>query len=99
YDLPRDPGGGRIAVDGVDLRDYRLRDYRARLGIVPQEAHLFTGDVASNIAFGKPSASEDEIAAAVAAVGATEMIESLPQGLRQPVGERGRGLSAGQRQL
>ncbi|WP_280204823.1 ABC transporter ATP-binding protein [Nocardia farcinica] len=99
YDLPRDPGGGRIAVDGVDLRDYRLRDYRARLGIVPQEAHLFTGDVASNIAFGKPSASADEIAAAVAAVGATEMIESLPQGLRQPVGERGRGLSAGQRQL
>ncbi|WP_084495920.1 ABC transporter ATP-binding protein [Nocardia shimofusensis] len=100
YDLPRtEPAGGSIEVDGVDLRDYRLADYRARLGIVPQEAHLFTGDVASNIAFGKPSASESEIAAAVDAVGATGMIASLPRGLRQPVGERGRGLSAGQRQL
>ncbi|WP_083884269.1 ABC transporter ATP-binding protein [Nocardia higoensis] len=100
YDLPRtEASGGSIEVDGVDLRDYRLADYRARLGIVPQEAHLFTGDVASNIAFGKPSASESDIAAAVAAVGATDMIASLPQGLRQPVGERGRGLSAGQRQL
>lgn len=100
YDLPRtETAGGSIEVDGVDLRDYRLADYRARLGIVPQEAHLFTGDVASNIAFGKPSASEAEIAAAVDAVGATAMIASLPRGLRQPVGERGRGLSAGQRQL
>ncbi|HLS79038.1 MAG TPA: ABC transporter ATP-binding protein [Nocardia sp.] len=100
YDLPRaETGTGSIRVDDVDLRDYRLADYRARLGIVPQEAHLFTGDVASNIAFGKPSASEAEIAEAVAAVGASDMIAALPMGLRQPVGERGRGLSAGQRQL
>lgn len=100
YDLPRGAGGsGSIEVDGVDLRDYRLADYRARLGIVPQEAHLFTGDVASNIAFGKPSASESEITEAVEAVGASAMIAALPQGLRHPVGERGRGLSAGQRQL
>ncbi|MFI9636602.1 ABC transporter ATP-binding protein [Nocardia sp. NPDC051929] len=88
-----------IRVDGVDVRDYRLADYRSRLGIVPQEAHLFTGDVASNIAFGKPFATPDEIAAAAAAVGATEMIAGLPLGMKQPVGERGRGLSAGQRQL
>lgn len=90
---------GAIRVDGADVRDYRLADYRARLGIVPQEAHLFTGDVASNIAFGKPSATPEEIAAAAAAVGAAEMIAALPLGMHQPVGERGRGLSAGQRQL
>ncbi|MFD0363889.1 ABC transporter ATP-binding protein [Nocardia sp. GCM10030253] len=93
------PATGAIRVDGVDIRDYRLVDYRSRLGIVPQEAHLFTGDVASNIAFGKPSATDAEIAAAAAAVGATDMIAALPLGMRQPVGERGRGLSAGQRQL
>ncbi|WP_327101793.1 ABC transporter ATP-binding protein/permease [Nocardia vinacea] len=98
YDLPRD-NPGAIAVDDIDIRDYRLTDYRARLGIVPQEAHLFTGDVASNIAFGKPSATEAEIAAAATAVGAADMIAALPQGMRHPIGERGRGLSAGQRQL
>ncbi|MGY4099500.1 ABC transporter ATP-binding protein [Nocardia sp. R16R-3T] len=99
YDLPRGDDPGAIAVDGVDIRDYRLTDYRARLGIVPQEAHLFTGDVASNIAFGKPCATEAEIAAAATAVGAADMIAALPQGMRHPIGERGRGLSAGQRQL
>ncbi|MGW0004238.1 ABC transporter ATP-binding protein [Nocardia grenadensis] len=90
---------GAIRVDGVDIRDYRLDRYRARLGMVPQEAHLFTGDIASNIAFGKPSATEAEIEAAARAVGAREMIAGLPGGFRRPVGERGRGLSAGQRQL
>ncbi|GAB0105844.1 salmochelin/enterobactin export ABC transporter IroC [Nocardia sp. JMUB6875] len=90
---------GAIRVDGVDIRDYRLTEFRARLGVVPQEAHLFTGDIASNIAFGKPSASPAEIEAAAAAVGALATIQALPRGMRQPVGERGRGLSAGQRQL
>ncbi|MEV0030760.1 ABC transporter ATP-binding protein [Nocardia sp. NPDC050793] len=94
-----DVSRGAIVVDGVDIREYRLTDYRSRLGIVPQEAHLFTGDVASNIAFGQPSATEAEIRAAAAAVGAAGMIAALPFGLRQPIGERGRGLSAGQRQL
>ncbi|MFE3444642.1 ABC transporter ATP-binding protein [Nocardia sp. NPDC059180] len=98
YDLPPD-GAGAVRVDEVDIRDYRLGDYRARLGIVPQEAHLFTGDVASNIAFGKPSATAQQIAAAADAVGAGSMIAGLPHGMGQPVGERGRGLSAGQRQL
>lgn len=93
------PPTGSVRVDGVDIRNYRLADYRARLGIVPQEAHLFTGDVASNIAFGRPAATDDEIMAAAAAVGAAGMIAALPHGLRTPVGERGRGLSAGQRQL
>ncbi|MCU1643608.1 MAG: Multidrug efflux ATP-binding/permease protein [Nocardia sp.] len=90
---------GEIRVDGVDIRDYRLTDYRSRLGVVPQEAHLFTGDIASNIAFGKPLAKAAEIDAAAAAVGALTTINALPLGMRQPVGERGRGLSAGQRQL
>ncbi|WP_433682994.1 ABC transporter ATP-binding protein [Nocardia sp. CA-119907] len=100
YDLPDNAEPtGTIQVDGIDIRHYRLADYRSRLGIVPQEAHLFTGDVASNIAFGKPSATEAEIAAAATAVGAADMIAALPHGMRHPVGERGRGLSAGQRQL
>ncbi|MGV9677702.1 ABC transporter ATP-binding protein [Nocardia sp. NPDC003482] len=99
YDLPPDTGGGPIGVDGTDIRRYRLADYRARLGVVPQEAHLFTGDVASNISFGKPSATPAEIERAAETVGALEMITALPQGMGQPVGEGGRGLSAGQRQL
>ncbi|MBF5001923.1 ABC transporter ATP-binding protein [Nocardia sp. BSTN01] len=109
YDLPRsqpDADGaaaaahsGSIRVDETDIRDYRLAQFRARLGVVPQEAHLFTGDVASNIAFGKPCATSADIARAAAAVGALEMIESLPRGMAQPIGEGGRGLSAGQRQL
>ncbi|MFI5719987.1 ABC transporter ATP-binding protein [Nocardia sp. NPDC051750] len=98
YDLA-DSDTGVVRADGVDIRDYRLDRYRSRLGMVPQEAHLFTGDVASNIAFGKPSATESEIAAAARAVGAAEMIAGLPGGMHRAVGERGRGLSAGQRQL
>lgn len=107
YDLPRSHAGGdgadthsgSIRVDEIDIRDYRLDRFRARLGVVPQEAHLFTGDVASNIAFGKPCATSADIARAAAAVGALEMIETLPRGMAQPIGEGGRGLSAGQRQL
>src|SRR5690606_26753786 len=98
YDLA-DTDSGAVRADGVDIRDYRLDRYRSRLGMVPQEAHLFTGDIASNIAFGKPSATESEIAAAARAVGAAEMIAGLPGGMHRAVGERGRGLSAGQRQL
>ncbi|WP_280457751.1 ABC transporter ATP-binding protein, partial [Nocardia carnea] len=98
YDLA-ETDSGVIRADGMDIRDYRLDGYRSRLGMVPQEAHLFTGDIASNIAFGKPSATETEIAAAARAVGAADMIAGLPGGMRRAVGERGRGLSAGQRQL
>jgi len=90
---------GAIHVDAVDVRDYRLADYRARLGVVPQEAHLFTGDIASNIAFGNPSANPTQVEQAADTVGALEMIAGLARGMRQPVGEGGRGLSAGQRQL
>ncbi len=94
-----DPTSGSVRVGGHDLRNYRLSEYRHRLGVVPQEAHLFTGDVASNIAFGKPDATRTEIEAAARAVGALDTIAALRGGMRQPVGERGQGLSAGQRQL
>ncbi|WP_010229526.1 MULTISPECIES: ABC transporter ATP-binding protein [unclassified Pseudonocardia] len=94
-----DTGEGQVRVDGVDVRRYPLAGYRSRLGVVPQEAHLFTGDVASNIAYGRPDASPERIEAAARAVGALDLVRSLPSGFRTPVGERGQGLSAGQRQL
>ncbi|NMN97740.1 ABC transporter ATP-binding protein [Antrihabitans stalactiti] len=94
-----DPTAGSVAVDDVDVRRYRLGEYRARLGVVPQEAHLFTGDIATNIAFGKPDATDEEIEVAARSVGALATIAALPAGMRTPIGERGQGLSAGQRQL
>ena len=94
-----DVGEGALLVDGVDVRRYPLQRYRQRLGFVPQEPHLFTGDVAANIAYGRPDASPAEIESAARAVGALGLVRSLPGGFRHPVGERGQGLSAGQRQL
>jgi ATP-binding cassette subfamily B protein len=94
-----DAGSGAVLVDGVDVRRYRLAAYRRRLGVVPQEPHLFTGDVAANIAYGRPDATPAEIEAAARAVGALDVVRGLPRGFREPVGERGQGLSAGQRQL
>jgi ATP-binding cassette subfamily B protein len=94
-----DTGSGAVLVDGVDVRRYPLAAYRQRLGIVPQEPHLFTGDVAANIAYARPDASRAEIEAAARAVGALDLVRGLPGGFRHPVGERGQGLSAGQRQL
>jgi ATP-binding cassette, subfamily B, bacterial len=94
-----DAGSGAVLVDGVDVRRMPLAAYRARLGVVPQEPHLFTGDVAANIAYGRPDATPAQIEAAARAVGALDLVRSLPGGFRHPVGERGQGLSAGQRQL
>ncbi|SDH04779.1 ATP-binding cassette, subfamily B [Rhodococcus triatomae] len=94
-----DPTAGSVRVDDVDLRRYPLSRYRHRLGVVPQEAHLFTGTVASNIAFGRPDATRAEIEEAARSVGALGTIAALRGGMYQPIGERGQGLSAGQRQL
>jgi ATP-binding cassette, subfamily B, bacterial len=94
-----DVTGGAVLVDGVDVRRYDLQRYRQRLGVVPQEPHLFTGDVASNIAYGRPAATPREIEAAAREVGALDTVARLPAGFRQPVAERSTGLSAGQRQL
>jgi ATP-binding cassette subfamily B protein len=94
-----DVTGGAVLVDGVDVRTYDLTEYRQRLGVVPQEAYLFSGTVAEAIAYARPSATDAEVEAAARAVGAHEMISALPGGYDHEVGERGRNLSAGQRQL
>jgi ABC-type multidrug transport system fused ATPase/permease subunit len=94
-----DPTDGRVLVDGHDLRDVTARSLRAQMGIVPQEAFLFSGTIAENIAFGRPNAAEDDVEAAARAVGAWEFIAALPEGMHTEVGERGVQLSAGQRQL
>jgi ABC-type multidrug transport system fused ATPase/permease subunit len=94
-----DPQQGTVRVDGHDLRGVQQRALRRQLGIVPQEGFLFSGSVRENISFGRPEASQEEIEAAIAAVGATEFVAALPDGLDTEVGERGIQLSAGQRQL
>jgi len=94
-----DPTAGSVRVDGVDLREYDLAGYRARLGVVPQEAYLFPGTVRDAIAYGRPEATDAEVEAAARAVGAHDVVARLSDGYLHQVGERGRNLSAGQRQL
>ena len=94
-----DVTSGAVLVDGTDVRKYDLTEFRHRLGVVPQEAYLFRGSVAEAIAYARPGASMDEIEAAARSVGAHDMITALPDGYDHEVGERGRNLSAGQRQL
>lgn len=94
-----DPTDGRVTVDGTDLRDLDITAYRHRLGVVPQEAYLFPGTVRDAIAYGRPDAGDAEVEAAARAVGAHEMIATLDGGYLHEVAERGRNLSAGQRQL
>ncbi|MFD8571490.1 ABC transporter ATP-binding protein [Streptomyces sp. NPDC059639] len=94
-----DPTGGRVTVDGTDLRDLDLTAYRHRLGVVPQEAYLFPGTIRDAIAYGRPEATDAQVEAAARSVGAHEMIATLDGGYLHEVAERGRNLSAGQRQL
>ncbi|GAA2434436.1 ABC transporter ATP-binding protein [Streptomyces macrosporus] len=94
-----DPTSGAVRVDGVDLREMDLTGYRRRLGVVPQEPYLFPGTVRDAIAYGRPDATDAEVEAAARAVGAHDMIATLSGGYLHPVAERGRNLSAGQRQL
>ncbi|MFD8228060.1 ABC transporter ATP-binding protein [Streptomyces massasporeus] len=94
-----DPTGGRVTVDGTDLRTLDLTSYRHRLGVVPQEAYLFQGTVRDAIAYGRPDATDAQVEAAARAVGAHDMIATLDGGYLHEVAERGRNLSAGQRQL
>ncbi|QHN30418.1 ATP-binding cassette domain-containing protein [Gordonia amarae] len=94
-----DPTTGVVRMDGTDIRDFTLTGYRHRLGVVPQESHLFAGTVAESIAYGRPGADRAAITAAARAVGALGVIARLPHGMNQQVGERGRELSSGQRQL
>ncbi|MCX5198304.1 ABC transporter ATP-binding protein/permease [Streptomyces sp. NBC_00249] len=94
-----DPTSGRVTADGADLRELDLTAYRHRLGVVPQESYLFPGTVRDAIAYGRPGASDAEVEAAARAVGAHDMIATLDGGYLHTVTERGRNLSAGQRQL
>ncbi|HEU4703523.1 MAG TPA: ABC transporter ATP-binding protein [Conexibacter sp.] len=94
-----DPTAGVVRVDGHDLRDVSSTSLRARMGIVPQEGFLFSGTIAENIAFGRPDATREQVAAAAEAVGADAFVAALPLGYDTEIGERGVQLSAGQRQL
>jgi ATP-binding cassette subfamily B protein len=95
YDVTR----GAVLVDGTDIREFDLAGYRHQLGVVPQESYLFAGTVRDSIAYARPEASDDAILAAARATGAHDMIMRLPGGYDHVVSERGRNLSAGQRQL
>ncbi|MFI9184196.1 ABC transporter ATP-binding protein [Streptomyces goshikiensis] len=94
-----DPTSGRVTADGTDLRELDMTAYRHRLGVVPQEPYLFPGTVRDAIAYGRPGAGDAEVEAAARAVGAHDMIATLDGGYLHAVSERGRNLSAGQRQL
>jgi len=98
--LPRlyDVGGGRLVVDGVDVRDYTPEALRSAIGIVQQDSFVFSGSIAENIAYGRPHASREEIVEAARAAHAHEFIERLPKGYDAHLGERGVNLSGGQRQ-
>jgi ATP-binding cassette subfamily B protein len=94
YDL----SDGSIALDGVDIKQLKVADYRRHIGLVLQEPFLFFGTIADNIAYGLPDASREEIVAAARAAHAHEFILRMPQGYDSLVGERGQGLSGGERQ-
>jgi ABC-type multidrug transport system fused ATPase/permease subunit len=94
-----DPTGGRITIDGIDLRDVTQESLRRQLGIVPQEGFLFAGTVTENIAFARPDASPEDVVRAARAVGAHEFILRLEGGYETQLQERGTRLSLGQRQL
>jgi len=93
-----DVSSGSIRVDGTDLRQFAVADYRRHIGLVLQEPFLFFGTIAENIAYGRPEATRAEIVAAARAAHAHEFILRLPQGYDSLVGERGQGLSGGERQ-
>jgi ABC-type multidrug transport system fused ATPase/permease subunit len=91
--------GGQLLIDGRDIRSFDLHSYRRQLGIVPQTPFLFAGTVAENIRYGKPDATDEEVKVAASRVAGGDWLEALPQGLETDVGEEGKGISMGQRQL
>jgi putative ABC transport system ATP-binding protein/ATP-binding cassette subfamily B protein len=94
-----DVTGGSLKVDNVDVRDFSLANLRSQIGLVSQDVFLFSGTVIDNIRYGKPDATLEEVRAAIEIVSAEEFIDALPDGLQTELGERGQGLSAGQRQM
>jgi ATP-binding cassette subfamily B protein len=93
-----DPTAGDVLLDGIDIREYRIRDLRKQFAVVLQEPVLFASNIAENIAYGKPDASDDEIIAAAKAAASHDFILNLPEGYETQVGERGSRLSGGERQ-
>ena len=91
--------GGQLLIDDQDIRSFNLDSYRGQLGIVPQTPFLFTGTVADNLRYGKPEATDEEVVNVASRVGGGDWLRALPQGLSTPVGEEGKGISMGQRQL
>ncbi len=91
--------GGRLLIDGRDIRTLDLASYRSKLGVVPQSPFLFAGTLADNIRYGRPDATDADVAAVVRQLDGGRWLAALPQGLATPVGERGARLSLGQRQL
>ncbi len=98
--LPRfyDVAGGRVTLDGIDVRELDLRELRSVIGLVPQEPMLFAGTVRENLAYGRPDATDEEIVEAATGAHAHGFIHDFPDGYDTPIGERGITLSAGQRQ-
>jgi ATP-binding cassette subfamily B protein len=94
-----DPTAGAVLIDGHDLRDVQIDSLRRQLGVVPQEPFLFAGTLRYNIAFARPDAADDEVWAAVDAVGLHDVVDRMPNGLDTIVHERGQSLSSGERQL
>jgi ATP-binding cassette, subfamily B, bacterial len=94
-----DPVSGRVLIDDVDLREVRFSSLRDRIVMVPQDGYLFDTSVADNVRYGKPDATDDEIALALTELGLTDWLSGLAAGLDTPVGQRGEGMSAGERQL
>lgn len=94
-----DPTEGTVSIDGHPLKAVTLHSLRSQLGVVPQEAFLFSGSIRDNIAFARPQATDEEIADAIRAVGLQELIDRLPYGMHTEVHERGQSLASGERQL
>ena len=94
-----DPTNGRILLDGVDIRDYALRDLRKRVGLVPQDVFLFEGDILENIRLGHPEVSKAQAIEAASRLHLDEIVARFPAGWHEPIRERGRNLSSGEKQL
>ncbi len=99
--IPRfyDVTSGSIRIDGIDVRDVTMKSLREQIGIVLQDTFLFSTTVMENVRFGRPNASDEEVMAAIKLANADSFIERLPEKYQTVLGERGSGLSQGQRQL
>jgi len=91
--------GGQLLIDGRDIRTFDLHDYHRHIGIVPQTPYLFSGTVADNIRYARPQATDDEVESVARRIGGGYWLKALPAGMATPVGEEGKALSMGQRQL